>query len=75
LAEVMDDVLKVAQRAGETIDPSNHQGVAFAEKLKQRCQLFAPLGAGAGYLLRSRVVKTTARTAETCREMSPTSCP
>jgi hypothetical protein len=49
----MDDILEVAKGPGETVNPGYHQRVTFPHELKQRCQLLAPLGAGAGYLLRS----------------------
>jgi hypothetical protein len=49
----VDYVLKITQGPGETVNSCDYQPVALAQELKQRYQFLAPLGAGAGYLLRS----------------------
>jgi hypothetical protein len=51
LPEIVDDVLQVAQGSRETVDPSDHQSVALAKKLKQRRQFLPAIGAGSGHLL------------------------
>jgi hypothetical protein len=49
LAQVVDDVLKVAQRASEPINPSDYQRVTLAKELKQRRQALTPVSGNAGH--------------------------
>src|SRR5262249_25483050 len=46
--ELTDDVLKVADGAGQTVDPSDDKLVALAHELQQQLKFGAPGAAGAG---------------------------
>src|SRR5262249_53288217 len=46
--EFADDVLKVADGAGEPVDPGDHELVALAHELQQQLKLGASVAAGAG---------------------------
>jgi hypothetical protein len=51
LSKLVDDALQVTHVAGQTIDPRDHQRVAFPRELKQRRKFFSSFCARAGNLL------------------------
>src|SRR5262249_38216017 len=46
--ECADDVLQIADRAGEPVDPSDHKLVALAHEFQPQVQVGASVAAGAG---------------------------
>lgn len=51
LAEIMDDACRSRKDPASLSIRVDNQSIALAEKLKERRQLFAAIGAGAGHLL------------------------
>src|SRR5262249_20020627 len=47
------DVLKIADTAGETVDPRHHEDIALPQEIEHGAQFLAPLRAGAAPLLGS----------------------
>ena len=50
-AQLVDDVLEVSDRAGEAVDPGDHEGVALVQEVEQELQLGAALAPGTASLL------------------------